>query len=261
MGEENKRRRLRLSNEDTGVSEIAKLYNFDDSNDLLYKDQKILLDTVTDVKKLSKYKYFKERSQLPRIPKRSLQMETLPIILSRRRKHKVDPLSDDAYVVFHRRMMKDERSCTAADKSRIVFEMDNLRAQYELLQQHDWVKYLPSVTRIKDRQDSNELQRKRKLTLAEIERTFAKYSNWETRDTALAYEIKTFESGSAKGSQGANEDEDESILSVPFEQMLRARYAERAQRYGFCFRLRLGNGFDLVSNPYLLHRASIQPSV
>ncbi|OBA21635.1 hypothetical protein METBIDRAFT_41438 [Metschnikowia bicuspidata var. bicuspidata NRRL YB-4993] len=255
-----KRRKLRLSDEQT--KNTALLYNFDNLNRLLYGDGRICIDRDSPATGENQYKYFGEASWafnkvvMPKLGVRQRQSE-----LPRRRRRNHDPLEDHVYEIFHKRMKKDERSRTLTDRGRMYFEMDNVKSQLELLLQHDWNKHLPQLTVIKDRSDVDELLAKRQATIRELERTLAKFANWESRTASLAAEIKSYEGHPAQGKNFQDDDaddDDESILDKPLEQLAKQRQQSRLAKHGRPFSILLGNGHKIRYNPYLTPTVAIE---
>ena len=65
-----------------------------------------------------------------------------------------------------------------------LWELDTLQSQLERLTQYDWIRSLPDITVIKDMKDYDELERKKELTIKEIERLLQKHENWKTEGSA-----------------------------------------------------------------------------
>ncbi|KAF8004200.1 hypothetical protein HF325_001648 [Metschnikowia pulcherrima] len=249
-----KRRKLRLS--DSEAKNAALLYDFDHVNKLIHEDARIRLDFVSKVSHSCPYEHFGEACKIP--------SQTINLDLSvrrseeelprRRRRITADPLHDEVYETFHRRMKKEERSRTLTDRGRMYFEMDNLKSQLELLQQHDWNKHLPTLTKINDRSDVDELLKKRQATMHEIEKTLAKFANWEARSSALSAEMKVWENQALARKRVDDDDADdvdETVLDVPLHVLAKERRQQRIARDGMPIRILLRNGHQVRYNPYL----------
>lgn len=274
---EQKKRQLRLGKE---VSVHSKLFNFESVNPLLYQDRPIQLqlslDTATSDGKphdLKKYSYFGQASRIPKLASREIDLNFSETLLPRRQRLKLDPLSDEYYVGFHRRMKREEKSMSVADRNKMVLEIENLKAQLLLLRQHDWAKHLPRITVVNDTRDMREIERKRQLTDQEILRLLAKYEDWVRRDTKLQSDIRKFEKNMHNNStrplkstrryrantnddgdddndsSDSNEDSDESILTNNLAATKAKRQARRIKKYGPTIRLILGNGYEIVGGP------------
>ncbi|GEQ70092.1 hypothetical protein JCM33374_g3768 [Metschnikowia sp. JCM 33374] len=254
-----KRRKLRSS--DSSTKNASLLYNFDNVNQLLHKDGRIRLDFNGSCSAETKYEYFGKSSwDTPDTLKKTLDIRHEETLLPRRRtKNIIDPLPDDVYGAFHRRMKKDEKSRTLTDRARMYFEMDNLKSSLELLQQHDWNKHLPHLTMIKDRNDIDELLWKRNATIQEIEKTLAKFSNWEARCADLSTDMKRFESSHNMALLDEDDDDsDESILRDSLDQLAKKRKQQRIKRYGRPMKIFLGNGHHIRYDPYLTPTVAVE---
>lgn len=262
-GEEQKRRRLRLSDTDA-TKNTAFLYNFDNGNLLLHENGRIRIDDKSPASSENLYVYFGDASVAPPpVIGRNNEIRYEPAELPRRRRRNLeDPLNDHVYETFHRRMKKDERSRTLTDRARMYFEMDNLKTQLELLEQHDWNKHLPQITILKDRSDVDELLAKRLATMREIKKTLAKFASWEARCNAHAREVKEFDARRRTVLALENDDDaddaDESILDVPLEELAKKRRIRRLEKHGRPIRILLGNGCSIRYNPYLTPLVAVE---
>ncbi|KAM9894787.1 hypothetical protein OXX79_008478 [Metschnikowia pulcherrima] len=248
-----KRRKLRSS--DSGAKNAALLYDFDHVNKLIHEDARIRLDFVSKVSRSSPYEHFGEACKISSQTINSdLSVRRAEEELPRRRRRIIaDPLNDEVYETFHRRMKKEERSRTLTDRGRMYFEMDNLKSQLELLQQHDWNKHLPTLTKINDRSDVDELLKKRQATMHEIEKTLAKFANWEARSSVLSAEMKVWESQTLTRKRVDDDDADdvdETVLDVPLHILAKERRQRRIARDGMPIRILLRNGHQVRYNPY-----------
>lgn len=248
---EQKKRKLRLNDELS--SSNSKLFRIDEGNPLLVLHQPLYLDRGSACEKSSIKKQLSIQKNAsidtvePPLVKRS-PVVFKPLELPPRRNRSVqDPLSDELYQTFHRRMRKDERSVALADKSKLYFDIDNLRGQLELLNQHDWVKHLPSMVALNDRNDYEELARKRRLVRNEIEKTLGKFENWELRCSTHASTVKNFIKGNI--GLGDEDDSDGLILTRSLSSLAKERAALRIALFGLPVRIVLRNGYDLLAMP------------
>lgn len=237
-----KKRKLRLGDPRT---KTAKLFSFDAINKLLFREQRIRIDRTSKVSHSRPYHYF-EDTQLPNISKKT-PLERKEALLPRRQRNKADPLPDEVYHGFHRRMKREEKVMTGADKNKILQDVDTLRNQLQLLRQLGWARHLPRITAVNDINDLDELAEKRKLTEIQIERLLKKFTNWEERNSALQEDIKAFHEGL---DDEPWDDSDESILVRPVEDIQKERLAKRLEKHGHTLRLDLHNGTALVAGPY-----------
>lgn len=243
-----KKRRLRLQERSKGAS---KLFDFDGANAVLYKDEPIHIDSGNHNR--SQFTYYGEMSRLPArlATLKSTKVTKKEVMLPRRQRTKGDPLSDEVYLPFHRKMKRDEKFMTGSDKNRIANEIDNFRMQLMHLQQNNWARQLPKLTYINDKLDAEELLWKRQATIAELRKLVLKYENWEARNEQCLADIKESESRRnprAADSEPVEEDDnDEAILALTLIQEQREK--ERLEKLGPLLRLLLHNGFDLVFGP------------
>lgn len=246
MGEE-KKRKLRLSHELNASN--SKLLHFDDGNPLLILHQPILL-TRGKVKSsnISRRRLITADSSQPQLIQRKPVTFRELDLPSRRHRNTQDPLDDELYLTFHRRMRKDERSVALSDKSKLQFDIDNLRGQLELLNQHDWVKHLPLMVHLNDRNDYDELVKKRNMARKEIQKTLEKFQDWEARCVSHAATVKNFLKGNI--GLGDEDDSDGLILSRSISSLAKERAALRIALHGMPVRLVLRNGYDLLAMPH-----------
>lgn len=242
MGEQ-KKRKLRLNDELS--SSNAKLLDFDKGHVLLALNQPIILSRDSSSKELRCVTSQEQELQLIKRNPVKFNLLATPI---RRQRNCQDPLPDEFYLSFHRRMRKDERSVTLVDKSRLHFDIDNLRGQLALLNQHDWIKHLPSMVILNDRNDYDELVKKRRLAVREIAKTLDKFENWEARTAAHAITVKKFMRGDL--GLGDEDDSDGYILRTSLATLAKERAALRMALHGTPVRLVLRNGYDLLAMPH-----------
>lgn len=251
---EAKRRKLRLSD---GPTASSLQFNFENINKLLFLHEPLQVKAVPEDWG-KPYRYFHSAIEIPPVTKKQVTITSHDTILPRRNRVRSDPLPDELYLPFHRRMKKDEKSVTTSERDRIYFEMDNLRAQLQHLKGNEWQRYLPVTTVITNKVDQEELHRKRELTILELERILARLAGWEGRCNKLASDLKRFEK---KQGQFLDSDcsDDESILSESFLKIRAAKSRKRLYEYGAPCRILLRNGYSISFNPYRDPAAAIVP--
>lgn len=239
-----KKRNLRLG--DDKKAKASRLFNFSSVNEYLFQNKSFRIDRKAGPSASRLYEYYCD--ELPTDLHKETALKKEDILLPRRSRNCRDPLDDELYHGFHRKMKQGEKSMSVADKSRMLFEVDNLRSQMELLKQHDWVKHLPRITAIEDKTDMEELSFKRKLTIIEITKLLEKYVRWEARNEALQMDMKLFEN-----SAECNDDDSdcsENIVIQPLTQLQEQRVKKRLHKDGSSVRIQLHNGYDIVYGPY-----------
>ncbi|KAK6455322.1 something about silencing, SAS, complex subunit 4-domain-containing protein, partial [Scheffersomyces xylosifermentans] len=221
------------------------LFNFENLNRLIYRNQKITVSNSTSYKNLYVYN---ADSQLPpsQAISKTSDIKIRKDIIPRKSRSKAahDPLPDKAFDAFHRKMKKDEKVMTNEDKLRILSEVDNLQSQLKLLNQYDWIRHLPTIAYIKDPRDFTELEQKRALTIHEVERLIRKQEHWRKRLEIITASIKEFET---YGDDEIEEDQ----YSLSMEALRARRQKERRQLYGPKIKLRLNNLYTLIIDPIL----------
>lgn len=257
-----KKRALRLA--DSPKLKNLKLFNFALVNQLLYLDKPIPVH-LTSLGSSHLYQYYKQACKLPEISPKETDLRYQPLLLPRRQRTRADPLPDDWYSVFHRRMAKEEKSMAESDRTRVMMEIENLKDQLRLLLQNDWARQLPRITFVEDKKDMDEMTRKRKLTQTEIRRMLSKYVNWEERNKKLLREFKRFEDQSPaenglrrsyrdvdlddeSENSDDSDDSDEKVL-VNLQDLKRQREAARMWKVGSSTRILLRNGYDILLQP------------
>ncbi|WPK25105.1 hypothetical protein PUMCH_002408 [Australozyma saopauloensis] len=242
---ERKKRKLRLNHE--LASSNTRLLNFDNGNALLSLNQPIYLDRQLKPNK-TKLRRVQVTEAQPELAQREPPKFRDLDLPHRRHRNTVDPLADEVYEPFHRRMKKDERSVTLADRSKLHFDVDNLRGQLTLLNQHDWIKHVPTMVSLNDRNDYEELSRKRVLARREILKNLEKFQDWEARTTAHTLAVKNY----LKGNIGLGDEDDSNglILDRSLDRLAKERAALRIAQHGTPVRIVLRNGFDLLAMPH-----------
>lgn len=209
--------------------ESKALFDFDNVNEYLYNDKEIAIGGNGAV-----YQYY--GCGIPELPKLKSNTKIVERQLPRR-PPKEDPLPDTTYDIFYRRMKKNEKQMSNEERIKNLWELDTLQSQLERLTQYDWIRSLPDITVIKDMKDYDELERKKELTIKEIERLLQKHENWRKRKEVHSQEMKEWYGGS------------DSEYDVPIEELRERRKLEKRQRYGPVIRLNLGNDYCLVIDP------------
>lgn len=243
MGEQ-KKRKLRLDHELNPA--YSKLFDFDNGNALLSLNQPIFLDRLVS-RKLKQNNLGSVNAEPQLIKRESAVFRDLDLP-ARRYRNVPDPLSEDIYQVFHRRMKKDERSVALVDKNKLHFDIDNLQSQLKLLDQHDWIKHLPTMVVLKDRNDYDELVTKRGIARKEIHKTLKKFQDWEARSSAHTLTVKNY----LRGNIGLGDEDDlnELILTRALPSLAKERAALRIAQHGTPVRIVLRNGYDLLAMPH-----------
>lgn len=217
----------------------AVLFNFDQVNEYLHRSKPISVINTTTANQ-SPYKYYGyNSSQLPNLPVRSPVVKIDRVLP--RRPPKNDPLPDSTYEIFHRRMKRNEKQMSNEERIKNLWELDILQSHLEDLNQSHWFRALPAITSIKDIKDYEELERKRDLTIAEIERLLRKHEDWRKRLENFNNDVKSYID------YGDTESDPE--YEIPIEKLRQHREWERRQKYGPIIKLNLNEKYCLIIDP------------
>lgn len=228
----------------------SNLFNFDFINPYVQKSKPIKVSSKTSSMNLYHYS---EDSKLP--PKSSTQKPMNirlvdDIELPRKSKLRDDPLSDSIYETFHKQMWRQESRMVSNDRIRLMSDFDTLNNQKKQLDQYSWDKFLPSITKINNVNDHEELERKRLLTLNEIDRRISQYQNWKKRLENFKNQKKLLEK------QPNKLDE----YNTPIEILRQSRLSER-ELSARPIKLILNNGYslyiDVNSPPKIIKDSSL----
>ncbi|KAI5958538.1 hypothetical protein KGF57_002383 [Candida theae] len=191
MSTSNKEQSRTLRSKDSNKAPVNKnLFNFDDINNYLYSNNPIHFGRSNNESQL--YTYFKSDEETPAL--RITRVKQVPRKLPKRRT-KVDPLPDSKYTIFHRKMKKEETQMLNEEKIKNLIEVDNLNTSLQLLKQYDWVRHLPSITKLNDAMDYEEMERKRVLTISEIEKLLEKQALWKKKRDKFINDTRLFHNG------------------------------------------------------------------
>lgn len=227
----------KLRSKDVSTSKKT-LFDFDNLNRLLYRNERVVVSGVTDFDNL--YSYNQEIG----LPPQNLTNKLTEITLVDEVEVELedDVLEDETYELFHKKMKKEEKVMANEDKLRILSEVDNLQTQLQLLKQYDWVRHLPQICHINDTRDIDELESKKELTIIEIEKLLRKYDSWKRRSDQLVNDMKN---------DIADLVDPVEEYDLPLETIKLNRKMEIRQRFGPTIKLKLNNGFMLVIDPVL----------
>ncbi|ODQ64974.1 hypothetical protein NADFUDRAFT_42276 [Nadsonia fulvescens var. elongata DSM 6958] len=92
-----------------------------------------------------------------------------------------DPLNDENYLVYHRRMERTERQIQNQEKERIGFEKERMERQLGNIKSQDWPKSLVQITAINNPLDKEEMELKRDMTEKELGGLLDRFKQWKTQ--------------------------------------------------------------------------------
>ncbi|CEP61455.1 Sas4p LALA0_S03e03246g [Lachancea lanzarotensis] len=96
-----------------------------------------------------------------------------------------DPLSDELYTSYHRKMQRQEVRMVNQDKVQSETEAERLRGILEGLESQNWLKTLLHTTKIRNSGDFEEISCKRRLTQDAINNMLANFSDFKNRVTFM----------------------------------------------------------------------------
>jgi hypothetical protein len=96
-----------------------------------------------------------------------------------------DPLDESKYMPYHRRMEREEKRIQSIERERSLEEMDRMLAQRNILRGSSWRRDIRYITKISEDDSEASIQRKRQLTLQEIDDYLRKYRSWKKREAEL----------------------------------------------------------------------------
>lgn len=154
----------------------------------------------------------------------------------------LDPLEDDLYLTFHKKMQKQETRMLNQDRLQSEGEAERLGVIYEELGTSNWVKSLTKTTVIKNPDDLHELELKRDLTREIIGQMLEKFKDMKTRAMLLprcgkhsrplgvSRRIDAYKPPENAFCINASSDEEEEFLTLP--ELKKHRLEARRKRYG-----------------------------
>jgi something-about-silencing protein 4 len=255
MEKQSQRRNLRSKE----VIVDSSLFNFEQDPSIIDPDEVITLVDHIDGTLLS------DELVLPQI---SLTSDIIsvdePVKRSlRRSKSADDPLNEELYSLYHRRMEKEEKKMLNRDRETFYSEADKLKSQLQALDQTDWMKALPSITYVRDLRDMDELQKKRKWTVSSINILLDKFEDWRKREDRILGRIRShsltpppsgfydfrFYTSLNKYDYIGDSDTDGEEEKLSVEQIRQRRKLKRFKKFGPVIRINFG-GNCLVAQPF-----------
>lgn len=179
-----------------------------------------------------------------------------------------DPLPDELYLPYNKRMEKEEKKMINWEREKIYSEADKMKSQLEKLQQNDWVKALPSITYIRDPKDHEEMVQKRDWTLSSLNALLKRFEDWKKCEDRVLGRVRAaspsvlqnpfkYYSSMADSEliQESDTDEEEENLSVA--QIKERRLKKKLEKYGPVIKVRFGNKM-IIAEPFKATRIEHQ---
>lgn len=177
----------KLRSNDHTVIDNSQLFNYE--NYTRIPDYRMPMDLIDNKVEEDNIKH-KDSTMVNAVHSTELSLYVSPMEAPRLRPTS-DPLGDELYVPHHKRMERQERRIQMIEKEKSAVELDRFMHQREALTGPNWKKDIMHITFIKDSHDEQELEWKRKLTLADIDLYLAKYKSWKSRQRTQSSQSAT----------------------------------------------------------------------
>lgn len=102
----------------------------------------------------------------------------------------IDPLNDDIFTSFHKKMLRQENRMHQVDVTQSADEADRLTLIYDKLNMPSWVGTLQKVAVINNPNDDEELLSKKKMVKRHIRALLKRYNRMQKRNHVLNKEMK-----------------------------------------------------------------------
>lgn len=172
-----------------------------------------------------------------------------------------DPLTDELYIPYNRRMEKEEKKMINWERDKIYSEADKMKSQLASLQQNDWMKTLPTITYIRDPRDQDELLEKKTWTIESLNALLRRFEDWKKAEDKVLGKVRApspstimqdpFKYYTNKISndllQDSDTDEEEESMSVA--QIRRHRLKKKLNKYGPIIKIKFGNQV-IIAEPF-----------
>lgn len=215
------------------------LFHFENTNGILYEGHRLGISLGTEADNY--YKYYPDKNKNTynlKVKETRSEIEFITDSLPRLSKKK-DELHDNVYTLFHRKMMREEKTMSNTEREKVNSEIDNYFSKLNSLLLDGWVNILPSITYIKDKNDYAELVHKKDLTIQEIRRLIDNFENLRKRQDSLNVEVKRWYAGTTKGNDTHSE------FGMSIDQIKEKRLREKLKK-GPVIKLRLHNGYEII---------------
>ncbi|SCV04124.1 LANO_0G08306g1_1 [Lachancea nothofagi CBS 11611] len=174
------------------------LFNFDGAEDEISQDRKLTILPRVSIA----FTDLANKEELDELKLKRQELQCMKLVVEPRHLEVVegsqvqDPLSDELYAAYHRKMQKQEIRMVNHDKMQSETEAERLECILEDLDSENWFRTLLKNTVIQDPEDLEEVERKRDLTRTLITQMLSKFADMKSRAVYLARSSKH------NGSQG-----------------------------------------------------------
>lgn len=173
-------RRLRSLDGSASQKESV-LFSFDLTQETL--DYKAECQIITDQSSLQELRdIFQRKNTTAKLPECNMERYDYSSFSSLPKKQQQDPLADEVYIPYHRRMERTEKRVQNVEKEQSALDLDHLSNLVKLLNEDTcWRKHIGKLVLISDKDRDEDLQKKRELALRELQGYFAKYQRWRSK--------------------------------------------------------------------------------
>lgn len=172
-----------------------------------------------------------------------------------------DPLTDELYTPYNRRMEKEEKKMINWERDKIYSEADKMKSQLASLQQNDWMKILPTITYIRDPRNQDELLQKKNWTVESLNALLKRFEDWKKSEDKVLGKVRAPSPSTIMQQpfryytnkidsdllQDSDTDEEEELMSVA--QIKRHRLKKKLEKYGPIIKIKFGNQV-IIAEPF-----------
>lgn len=176
------------------------------------------------------------------------------------RQQPTDPLNDELYIPYNRRMEKEEKKMINWEREKIYSEADKMKAQLEKLHQNDWMKSLQTITYIRDPRDHKEMMEKKEWTIESLKGMLKRFEDWKRCEDRVLGRIRASSPSliqhpfkyytnmpDADLVQDSDTDEDENNMTIP--QIRRLRLRKKLEKFGPIIKVKFGTKV-IIAEPF-----------
>ncbi|SCU81822.1 LADA_0C01266g1_1 [Lachancea dasiensis] len=182
----------KLRSKSPAASNNEELFNFDNPHGGLFSEKKLTVLTRHGASYTGSDRQVANKSEDDEIFAKKRELYQMPRLLIEPHhmeslEAKMDPLSDEIYAAYHRKMYKQEVRMVNQDKIQAETEAERLGGVLEDLQSEaNWVKRLLKTTIVQNPDDEMELQKKRSLTQSSIMAMLQRFGDMKNLASSFA---------------------------------------------------------------------------
>lgn len=179
-----------------------------------------------------------------------------------------DPLGNDLYIPYNRRMEKEEKKMINWEREKIYAEADRMKSQLEKLQQNDWMRSLQTITYIRDPTDQKEMLQKKQWTIDSLNVLLDRFEDWKRCEERLLGRTRAPSPAVLQNPfkyytnlvdtdliQESDTDEEENKMTVT--QIKRRRLKNKLRKYGPIIKVKFGSKV-IIAEPFRATRIEKQ---